>query len=120
MGKLANIALVLVWYCIAILEPWYCIGIVLLEKKQYCSVFCVTFSVISSVMHCVISSVMLYVVSCVLADVRFSRSRMKGNSGLVPEMLICPPILDNSPVAIYFPSPDSVSKMQIKYIFHRI
>ena len=44
---------------------------------------------------------------------------MKGNSGLVPEMLICPPILDNSPVAIYFPSPDSVSKMQIKYIFHR-
>ena len=35
--KLVSIALVLVWYCIAILEPWYCIGIVLLEKSQYCS-----------------------------------------------------------------------------------
>ena len=37
VGKLVSIALVLVWYCIAILEPWYCIGIVLLDKSQYCS-----------------------------------------------------------------------------------
>ena len=29
--------MVLVWYCIAILEPWYCIGIVLLENSYYCS-----------------------------------------------------------------------------------
>ena len=36
-GKISSIALVLYWYCIAILGPWYCIGIVLLEKKQYCS-----------------------------------------------------------------------------------
>ena len=33
MVKISSIALVLHWYCIAILEPWYCIGIVLLEKK---------------------------------------------------------------------------------------
>ena len=37
MGKLVSIALVLVGYCIGILELWYCIGIVLLEKSQYCS-----------------------------------------------------------------------------------
>ena len=31
--KISSIALVLNWYCIAILEPWYCIGIVLLGKS---------------------------------------------------------------------------------------
>ena len=31
--KISSIALVLHWYCIAILEAWYCIGIVLLEKS---------------------------------------------------------------------------------------
>ena len=36
-GKISSIALVLRWYCIAILELWYCIVIVLLEKSQYCS-----------------------------------------------------------------------------------
>ena len=35
--KMFGIAQVLVWYCIAILEPWNCIGIVLLENSQYWS-----------------------------------------------------------------------------------
>ena len=58
----------------------------------------------------------------VMSDVRFSqackcywvRSHMKGSLGMVPGtmtgMLICPPILENSPVGIYSLSPESDSK----------
>ena len=33
MVKIASIALVLHWYCIAILEPWFSIGVALIEKS---------------------------------------------------------------------------------------